>query len=124
MDKSKSPKTLGSTGFTLGLVVGTPSWIVSGTFFHIGTNFGLMNGVANGIIIGSVCALALIGEWFGERDILVIPFGMGWGTLAGIAMGLLFAWSTSVSYLGAFSTGSTAGLVSGIMVGSLLWTSI
>lgn len=124
MEESNSSKQLGTTGFTLGLVVGTPAWIVTGALFDIGAEIGLTNGVAAGIIIGSICALALIKEWFGEREYLVIPFGMGWGTLVGVAIGLLFAWSTGVSYLTAFSAGTTAGLVSGVLIGSILWVSL
>ncbi|MEF8873577.1 MAG: hypothetical protein V5A88_02775 [Candidatus Thermoplasmatota archaeon] len=124
MEKSNSSKQLGTTGFTLGLVVGTPAWIVTGALFDIGAEIGLTNGVSAGIIIGSICALALIKEWFGEREYLVIPFGMGWGTLVGVAIGLLFAWSTGVSYLAAFSAGTTAGLVSGVLIGSILWVSL
>ncbi len=116
-------KSLGATGVSLGIVIGVPVWIVTNTFFDIGTKLGLSNGVAAGLIIGSICALALIKRWFGEHKIRVIPFGMGWGTLVGIGVGLLFAWSSGTSYLTAFSSGSIAGLISGILIGSILWIS-
>ncbi len=124
MENNDSSKHLGATGFTLGLVVGTPVWIITGALFNMGTSIGLTNGVAAGIIIGSICALGLIKKWFGQREFLIIPFGMGWGTLVGIALGLVFAWSTAVAYTTAFSAGAISGLVSGVLIGSFLWFSL
>ncbi|MFP3872089.1 MAG: hypothetical protein ACOC55_03545 [Candidatus Natronoplasma sp.] len=124
MGLEKSSKNIGTTGFTLGLVISVPVWVLTGTFFEVGANITLTFGVAAGIITGSICALALIKKWLGEREILVVPFGMGWGTLVGIAVGVLIGWSTSISFFNGFSVGVWSGFISGISVGAFLWFSI
>ena len=123
METNDSSKSLGATGISLGIVISVPVWIVISTFFDIGTNTGLTNGVVSGIIIGSICALALIKKCLGDNKIRIIPFGMGSGTLVGASVGLLLAWNSSVAYIGAFSAGAISGLISGILIGSVLWIS-
>ena len=50
----------------------------------------------------------------------IVPFAMGWGTLVGTAVGFLSGWSMDLPYLDTFSLGASAGLICGIIIGTLL----
>ncbi|MFO7792732.1 MAG: hypothetical protein R6W73_07120 [Candidatus Saliniplasma sp.] len=116
-------KNIGAMGFSMGLIFGGGVWLA--TSVMLGTEFTvfLIQGVGAGIIIGSACALGLIKGWFGRKEALVMPFGMGWGTMVGIVIGLLAAWSVDLSYLTGFSVGASAGFISGLLIASMLWIS-
>ncbi len=120
------PENIGSIGFAVGLILGgglwATIWTIGGASLEIDITFVLGQGLAMGIIIGTISALGLIKGWFGEKKWLVVPFAMGWGTSVGISVGLLSGWSMDISYLDTFSLGASAGLISGIVIGALLWT--
>ncbi len=96
--------------------------MVAGAFLEIDITSVFAQGVAVGILIGSISALGLIKGWFGEKESLVIPFAMGWGTLVGIGVGLMSAWSMELPYLDTFSLGAGAGLICGVVIGTILWS--
>ncbi len=120
------PENIGSIGFAVGLILGgglwTTIWTVGGASLEIDLTFVFTQGVAVGILIGTISSLVLIKGWFGEKNWRVVPFAMGWGTSVGISVGLLSGWSMDISYLDTFSLGASAGLISGIVIGALLWT--
>ncbi len=125
MEEKTTYKNLGPMGFALGLIFGggiwAITWIVTSTSFEIDWTFLLSQGIGVGVIIGTVSALGLIKELYGEKEWLVVPFGMGWGTLVGIGNGLVSAWTMDISYLDSFSIGASAGLITGVIIGTFLW---
>jgi len=89
--------------------------------FEIDIRYVFTQGVTVGILIGTISALSLIKGWFGEKESLVVPFAMGWGTLVGIGVGLLSGWSMQLPYLDTLSLGAGAGFTCGIVIGTILW---
>ncbi|MFW6064761.1 MAG: hypothetical protein ACOC8Y_04215 [Candidatus Natronoplasma sp.] len=120
----ETSKNIGSTGFAIGLILGgglwTTIWMVGGGFLESDITFVFSQGIAVGILIGTISSLALIKGWFGEKEWRVVPFAMGWGTLVGTAVGFLSSWSMDLPYLDTFSLGAGAGLICGILIGTLL----
>ncbi len=108
MGENKETENIGAIVFTTGLILGgglwATIWMVVGAFLEIDITSVFTQGVAVGILIGTISALGLIKGWFGEKESLVIPFAMGWGTLVGTGVGLLAAWSMELSYLDTFSS--------------------
>lgn len=125
MGEEKEIENIGAIGFTTGLILGgglwATIWTIAGVFLEIDITYVFTQGVAVGILIGSISALGLIKGWFGEKESLVVPFAMGWGTLVGIGVGLLSGWSMELPYLDTFSLGAGAGLICGVVIGTILW---
>jgi len=124
MNPQRTWKSIGAVGFTLGIVVGGLVWVIMYSLFDLSTSIGFINGLISGVVVGTISAFALIRGILGEKEVFVIPFSMGLGTLVGICVGISMALTTDISYLSAFSAGTTSGLISGVLIGSSLWFSI
>lgn len=111
----------GNLGFTLGLIFGAGFGLIISNLVGLDAVIGMSTGIAGGIIIGSITGLSLQKGWLGDNKKMVIPFGMGWGTLVGIFLGLLTAWTYDLSYTAGFSVGSLSGLSVGLFLGSLVY---
>lgn len=92
------------------------------SFFITGANPGVSTafGISAGIIIGAVNSYFLEKNLI-ENNKMIIPFSMGLGTLIGIGLGLLGAWTYSYSYTQYFATSSITGLALGIVIGLLTY---
>ena len=107
-------------GFLSGLIVGQLMGI--GIVLTTGLDIisGLTNGAGAGIIVAMMPVQVLIKDWMTDKRLLV-PFGMGWGTLVGILVGVVASWSLGFQPLYGFSYGAIGGFVTGIVVCSILW---
>ncbi|MFP4141943.1 MAG: hypothetical protein ACLFSM_08885 [Thermoplasmata archaeon] len=128
MGEEINSENIGSIAFALGLIFGggiwTTIWILAIDSIEIDLALVFTQGIGLGILIGTITALGLIKGWYGEKEWLVVPFGMGWGTAVGIVIGLTTAWSMEIPYIDAFSLGASAGLITGLIVGTFLWMNI
>ncbi|MFP4006221.1 MAG: hypothetical protein ACLFUR_05860 [Candidatus Hadarchaeia archaeon] len=103
------------------MIFGGGFGLLAALITSIEVTIGLTNGITGGIIIGSITGLALERGWLGDREERVVVFGLGWGTLIGVCLGLSTAWVYDLSYTGGFSTGSITGLVLGKFLGGLIY---
>ncbi len=121
MYQKRNPKNVSAVGFTLGLISGTPVWILTGMFFDIAVDISLIDGVIIGIVIGSICALSLMKDLFEKREFLVIPYGMFVGALTGTFVGVFRAWSHGLGMFDGLSPGMISGIISGFLIAFLFW---
>ncbi|MFO8018069.1 MAG: hypothetical protein R6U96_05495 [Promethearchaeia archaeon] len=122
-ENAKEEFTPGTMGFILGLIFGGGFGFIATLLSGLDIITGLLMGIGGGIIIGSIIGLALERRWVGTNDKLIIPFGLGWGTVVGILLGVVTSWIHNLAYLSGFSVGSITGLVAGTFLGTLLYLS-
>ncbi|MEF8835314.1 MAG: hypothetical protein V5A76_04085 [Candidatus Thermoplasmatota archaeon] len=113
-DNSIQTKLFG-LGIPIGGLMGILASFVSSVEFSQSFSFG----VAGGIITASLVATVIRKRRVRISILHLTSLGVGFGTLVGIGMGLLVAWTFSGSYRTGFSIGANAGLVGGALLGIL-----
>ncbi|MFW6065036.1 MAG: hypothetical protein ACOC8Y_05620 [Candidatus Natronoplasma sp.] len=76
-------------------------------------------GVAGGIITAALIATVIRKRNVRISVLHLTSLGVGFGTIVGIGIGLLMAWTFSGGYVAGFFIGASTGLVGGALLGMI-----
>ncbi|MBS3781972.1 MAG: hypothetical protein KGY66_06025 [Candidatus Thermoplasmatota archaeon] len=111
-DNSTSTQLIG-LGIPIGALMGVLASFVSDVEISHAFSFG----VAGGIITAALIATVIRKKRIQTSILNLTSLGVGFGTLVGIAIGLLLIWTLGGDYITGFSVGAGAGLLGGALLG-------
>jgi len=103
--------------FGLGIPIGGLMGIVASFVSEVEMSRAFSFGVAGGIITAALIATVIRKRKIRPSILHLASLGVGFGTLVGIGIGLLMAWTFSEGYVAGFSIGASTGLVGGALLG-------
>jgi len=114
-DNSISTKLVG-----LGIPIGGLMGILASFISEVEMSSAFSFGVAGGIITAALIATVIRKRNVRTSIIHLTSLGVGFGTLVGIGIGLLMAWTFSECYVAGLSIGASTGLVGGALLGLIV----
>lgn len=102
-----------------GIPVGALMGILASFLSEVNLSHAFSFGVAGGILTAAFIATTLRKKEIEISYFSLTTLGLVFGTLVGISIGLLMAWSLGEQYMGGFSVGAGVGLLGGAVLGIL-----